>query len=55
MKKYELIKQKFIYSGQYDVAKLLIEHSADIHAKNNVGETALIKAAENGNFLVGKS
>jgi ankyrin repeat protein len=32
------------------IVQLLIEHKANVHAKNNIGYTPLHKAADNGNF-----
>lgn len=41
----------FLGLGHFEIAKLLIENRANVNAKEENGETPLLKAAWNGNVI----
>lgn len=49
---YGIIKQISIYSGHEGVVKLLLGNGADINAKTNSNDTALMLAADRGNSQI---
>lgn len=46
----EIIKKNFFYSDRKDMVELLAENGADVNIKNIWGNSALIQAANYGNF-----
>ena len=38
------------WNGDINITRLLIEHSADVNAVDNIGETALMRACWNGHI-----
>ena len=41
-----------VAGGHFEVARLLLEHGADVNARDNAGETTLMKAAVSGRLRV---